>query len=183
MYDHRVHSKLVIAAFAMTSACGASPPAPQARAAPTAPPPASQPTGIPIAEWGRLTRASASPPIASSPIAGAACISGVVTDAQTGDVMPGVTVVATATALQETQSAITDERGVYRISDLPPGDYKVSFFFADITIEQDNIHVGVHGFASVNQKIDQTQTGGQTIKIEVRASNVTPLPALPARCD
>src|SRR5215472_103023 len=70
-------------------------------------------------------------------------IQGVVSDKKTGEAMPGVTVVATSSALQQTQSAITDEKGFYKISDLPPGDYKVSFFFADITIEQDPIHVGV----------------------------------------
>src|SRR5580700_2800207 len=69
---------------------------------------------------------------------------GVVKDKKTGEAMPGVTVVATSTALRLTQSAITDEKGYYKISDLPPGDYKVSFFFADITIEQDGIHVGVN---------------------------------------
>ena len=101
-------------------------------------------------------------------------IQGVVKDSKTNEALPGVTVVATATALQQTQSAITDEKGFYKISDLPPGDYKVSFFFADITIEQDNVHVGVNAVSAVYQKIDQTQAGGETVHVQGKAPNIDP---------
>ncbi len=42
-------------------------------------------------------------------------------------VLPGVTVEATSPALQGARQAITDEKGSYRLSLLPPGDYKVTF--------------------------------------------------------
>ena len=63
-------------------------------------------------------------------------VQGVVTDSKTGDKLPGVTVVITSPAISQTQTAITDESGFYKITELPPGDYRVTFFYADITIEQ-----------------------------------------------
>jgi outer membrane receptor protein involved in Fe transport len=96
-------------------------------------------------------------------------IGGVVVDKKTGEAMAGVTVVATSTALGQTQSAFTDDKGLYRINDLPPGDYKVTFYFADITVEQDNVHVGINKVTSAYQKIDQTAAGGETIKVEAKA--------------
>ena len=57
----------------------------------------------------------------------AATISGVVTDTS-GAVLPGVTVEATSPILIErSRSAVTDERGEYRIVELRPGTYEVSF--------------------------------------------------------
>src|SRR5438874_10018838 len=70
-------------------------------------------------------------------------VQGVVTDSKTGDKLPGVTVVITSPAISQTQTAITDESGFYKITELPPGDYRVTFFYADITIEQTGVHVGV----------------------------------------
>src|SRR5690242_7733242 len=56
-----------------------------------------------------------------------ATITGVVRDAS-GAVLPGVTVEATSPALiEKVRSAITDSTGQYRIIDLRPGLYDVSF--------------------------------------------------------
>src|SRR5688572_32978606 len=45
-----------------------------------------------------------------------------------GAVMPGVTVEAASPALIEgVRSAVTDENGSYRISDLRPGTYKLTY--------------------------------------------------------
>jgi hypothetical protein len=96
-------------------------------------------------------------------------IGGVVTDKKSGEPMAGVTVVATSTALGQTQSAFTDDKGSYKINDLPPGDYKVTFYFADITVEQNNVHVGINKVTGAYQKIDQTAAGGETIKVEAKA--------------
>lgn len=47
-------------------------------------------------------------------------IQGTVTDSKTGEKLPGVTVIATSASLAQAQTAITDENGQYKISDLPP---------------------------------------------------------------
>jgi len=57
----------------------------------------------------------------------AASISGLVTDAS-GAVLPGVTVEASSPVLiEKVRSAVTDERGEYRIVELRPGTYTVAF--------------------------------------------------------
>ena len=54
-------------------------------------------------------------------------IAGIVTDT-TGAVLPGVTVEATSPALiEQTRSVVTDANGAYRVVDLRPGTYKVTF--------------------------------------------------------
>jgi hypothetical protein len=54
-------------------------------------------------------------------------IVGTVTDA-TGGVLPGVTVEAASPVLiEQTRTAVTDGSGLYRIGDLRPGTYKVTF--------------------------------------------------------
>ena len=57
----------------------------------------------------------------AAPAQSQGAIIGVVTDTS-GAVLPGVTVVATGPALQVPQiEAVTNERGEYRLSPLPPG--------------------------------------------------------------
>ncbi|MFO0580693.1 MAG: TonB-dependent receptor [Anaeromyxobacter sp.] len=51
---------------------------------------------------------------------------GVVTDAATGKPVAGAVVIATSPALQGEQTAVTDGNGNYRITLLPPGEYKLS---------------------------------------------------------
>ncbi len=61
-------------------------------------------------------------------------IAGVVKDA-TGAVLPGVTVEASSPALIErARSAITDDKGQYKIVDLRPGVYMVTFTLAGFNI-------------------------------------------------
>src|SRR5262245_49675128 len=56
-----------------------------------------------------------------------AAIAGSVTDT-TGAALPGVTVEAASPALiEKTRSAVTDGAGNYRIVDVPPGVYNVTF--------------------------------------------------------
>ncbi|MGE5184709.1 MAG: TonB-dependent receptor domain-containing protein [Acidobacteriota bacterium] len=101
-------------------------------------------------------------------------IQGIVTDKKTGEPMAGVTVVVSSTALNQTQTAITDDKGTYRVTDLPPGDYDVTFYFADISVAQNGVRVGINKTAPVYQKIDQTQAGGETIKVEAKAPTIDP---------
>jgi len=84
--------------------------------------------------WGTCTKsmlvvagvlAVVRPVAAQSPTTGA--IAGVVTDT-TGGVLPGVTVEAASPALiEKVRTATTDEQGQYKIVDLRPGVYTVTF--------------------------------------------------------
>ena len=66
-------------------------------------------------------------PAAWSQGTSAASVSGVVTDSS-GGVLPGVTVEATSPVLiEKVRTATTDERGEYRIVELVPGTYTVTF--------------------------------------------------------
>ena len=47
------------------------------------------------------------------------------------------------------------------VNDLPPGDYLVTFYYADITVERSGIHVGVGKTTPVFQDLDQTKAGGE----------------------
>jgi hypothetical protein len=68
--------------------------------------------------------------VASSPAWAQATIAGLVRDAS-GAVLPGVTVEATSPALiEKVRTAVTDGNGRYRIENLFPGDYTVTFSLA-----------------------------------------------------
>src|SRR6476660_1982678 len=69
-----------------------------------------------------------------------ASISGVVKDAS-GAVLPGVTVEAASPALiEKTRQAVSDANGQYRIVDLRPGDYSVTFTLSGFsTIKREGI--------------------------------------------
>src|SRR5207249_59627 len=79
-------------------------------------------------------------PIAIGVFVSLICLSGVAHDAlaqsaltgivkdQSGAVLPGVSIEASSSALIErVRSVVTDERGAYKIIDLRPGNYSVSF--------------------------------------------------------
>ena len=69
----------------------------------------------------------AAPATAGQGAAAPAGIIGQITDG-TGAVLPGVTVTATSPALQvPSVTAVTDERGDYRLSPLPIGTYTVTY--------------------------------------------------------
>lgn len=109
---------------------------------------------------------------AQSPTTGA--IQGVVTDQATGDKLPGVTVIVTSPALRATQTAITDEDGFYKIIDLPPGVYLVTFYYADLTTERSGIIVGVNKTTPVFQKLNMRAAGGEMIQIQDTAPTIDP---------
>ncbi|MFN7913996.1 MAG: TonB-dependent receptor [Vicinamibacterales bacterium] len=67
---------------------------------------------------------------AASGASAQSAITGVVSDTS-GAVMPGVTVEVSSPALiEQTRSAVTDTSGNYRVTDLRPGPYKVTFTLA-----------------------------------------------------
>ena len=85
-----------------------------------------------------------------------------------------MTVIATSPALAQTQTAITDEKGTYKINDLPPGDYLVTFYYADVTVERSGVHVGVNKATPVFQEIDQSKAGGEVIHVTRVAPTIDP---------
>src|SRR5690242_4561161 len=81
-----------------------------------------------------------------------ATLTGTVKD-NSGAVLPGVTVEASSPALiEKTRTAVTDGTGQYRIVDLPPGAYAVTFTLP--------------GFSTVKRDAVQL-TGSQTVTIPV----------------
>src|SRR5437868_13872412 len=84
-------------------------------------------------------------------LAQASAIAGVVKDSS-GAVMPGVTVEASSPALIErVRSVTTDERGQYKIVDLRPGTYQVTFTLPGFaTIKREGIDLPATFTATVN---------------------------------
>jgi hypothetical protein len=81
-------------------------------------------------------------------------INGVVKDSS-GAVMPGVTVEAASDALiEKVKSAITDGNGVYRIVDLRPGAYVVTFTLPGFqTVRREGIELSAEFTATVNAEL------------------------------
>jgi hypothetical protein len=87
------------------------------------------------------------PALAHSPTT----LSGVVRDTS-GAVLPGVTVEAAGPALIErVRSAITDGSGQYRITDLPPGTYSVTFSLQGFTrVVREGVALAGSGVTTIN---------------------------------
>ena len=89
--------------------------------------------------------------LASSSAFAQASIAGVVKDTS-GAVLPGVTIEATSPALiEKVRSAVTDASGAYRIEDLRPGTYVVSFKLSGFSTVQ---RQGIELTGSFAAKID-----------------------------
>src|SRR5437867_470958 len=95
---------------------------------------------LPAAAWAQTTEG--------------ASIAGVVRDTS-GAVMPGVTVEAASPALIERiRSVVTDERGLYRIVDLRPGTYIVTFTLPGFsTFRREGIELTTSFVATVNAEM------------------------------
>src|SRR6476659_2691379 len=90
--------------------------------------------------------------LAAAPSAFAqASFTGTVRDAS-GGVLPGVTVEASSPALiEKTRTAVTDGSGQYRIVDLQPGTYSVTFTLTGFsTIKRDGIELTGSFVATIN---------------------------------
>jgi hypothetical protein len=100
----------------------------------------------------------------------AGAVTGVVTDPSTGEKLPGVTVVATGSALGAgTETAITDEEGRYRIDRLPPGTYSVTYYYSDVTAQRSNVAVVANKATPINMTVKQSAARGETIQVTARA--------------
>src|SRR5215470_3117202 len=110
--------------------------------------------------------------VAQSTTTGA--IQGKVTDADTGEALPGVTVIVTSPVLQGTQTAISDENGLYKIAELPPGSYLVTFYINQLTVQRPDITVGLDKTTPVFQKIKMSQAAGEIVKITDTPPSIDP---------
>src|SRR6476469_10452652 len=83
-----------------------------------------------------------------------ATLSGVVKDAS-GGVLPGVTVEASSPALiEKVRSVVTDDSGQYRIVDLRPGAYVLTFTLTGFSpVKREGIELAGSGTITVNAEL------------------------------
>ena len=88
-----------------------------------------------------------------------ASVTGTIRDTS-GAVLPGVTVEASSSALiEKVRTAVTDGTGQYRITDLPPGTYRISF--------------ALQGFATAQRDgIELSGSFTATVSVEMRVGGV-----------
>jgi hypothetical protein len=86
-----------------------------------------------------------------SVVSAQATIAGVVRDTSAA-VLPGVTVEASSSALiEKTRTVVTDGSGQYRITDLPPGSYTVTFTLTGFTtVKREGLTVSGSGVVPIN---------------------------------
>src|SRR5260221_5463244 len=104
-------------------------------------------------------------------------IAGVVKDT-TGAVLPGVAVEAASPALIErTRTAVTDAQGQYKIIDLRPGTYGVTFSLTGFsTVKRDQIELTANFTASVNAELkvgalaETVTVSGQSPMVDVQST-------------
>ncbi len=114
----------------------------------------------------------ATPAFAQTSTTGA--IQGVVVDKASGEGIAGVTIVASSPVLQGTQSAITDERGQYKISNLPPGTYQVELYYGDIVVRRVGLVVSLNATTPGHVRMNTADVGGEVVVIEGLAPQLDP---------
>lgn len=112
-----------------------------------------------------------SPAIVLAQTSGSGAIAGEVKDA-TGSVLPGVTVEASSPALIErARTAVTDERGQYKIVELRPGTYTVTFSLTGFnTVKREGLELNSGFTANVNAEM---RVGG--IEETITVSGASPV--------
>jgi hypothetical protein len=99
-------------------------------------------------------------------------IEGTVTDQATGKRLAGVTVTVTSPALQGEQTEFTDADGHYIITELPPGEYMVRFYFSNINVERPGVFLQTDKTLSVNVAIPTQRAEVKTYRITEKAPTV-----------
>jgi carboxypeptidase family protein len=90
-------------------------------------------------------------------------VHGQIIDARSGEALAGVTVVVTAPQLAGAQTVITDEHGNYQVANLPAGNYLMTFYYLDLTVERDNVTVSSLDSTLVSQRLDSTMVSNEPI--------------------
>jgi hypothetical protein len=103
--------------------------------------------------------------------ASTATVNGVVRDSS-GQVLPGVTVEASSPALiEKVRSTVTDERGEYRLAELRPGTYVVTFTLNGFsTLRRDGLELRTNFTAQVDAQLNVSQ-----LEETITVSGATPL--------
>jgi hypothetical protein len=97
-------------------------------------------------------------------------INGTVTDS-TRSVLPGVTVTLAGPALMGTTVAVSDQNGLFRLSTVPIGEYKLTFELPGFgTVVREGIRIGVGFTATVNAEMSPG-----TVAETVTVSGATPV--------
>src|SRR5215467_8341990 len=104
-------------------------------------------------------------------------LAGVVKDSS-GGVLPGVSVeAASSVLLEKTRTAVTDGSGQYRIPDLPPGAYEVTFTLTGFsTVKREAVEVTGAGVVSINADLrvgavaETVTVTGETPVVDVQTS-------------
>src|SRR6184192_588727 len=99
-------------------------------------------------------------------------IEGTVTDQATGKRLAGVTVTVTSPALQGEQTEFTDAGGHYILTELPPGEYLVRFYFSNINVERPGVFLQTDKTLSVNVAIPTQRAEVKTYRITEKAPTV-----------
>jgi hypothetical protein len=105
-------------------------------------------------------------------------VAGNVKDAS-GAVLPGVTVeVASPALIEKVRSAVTDGSGQYRVVNLPPGTYSVTFSLPGFsTVKRDNLEVSVNFTSTVDAelrvgKVEETITvTGESPIVDIQSAS------------
>jgi hypothetical protein len=118
--------------------------------------------------------AATSPHAAHAQSATAGAITGVVKDAATGEPLPGVPIEIASTSLLGKRSTFSDERGAYKLTDLPPGRYLVTFYYDTLVVKRGDIIVGVQKTTPVFQAIDTAAGVGEIVTIVDSAPAIDP---------
>ncbi len=123
---------------------------------------------------GALALAMGVPMQAQAQSSTSGAIQGVVREKGSGKSLGGVTVVVTSPALQGMQAAITEPNGFYKITNLPPGTYLITYTYTDITVRMPNVLVSINKTTPAFAKIDTSQAGGEVITIDSKAPSIDP---------
>ncbi len=114
--------------------------------------------------------------ILSSPAYAQSAISGVVKD-ESGAVMPGVSVEAASDALiEKVRSAVTDENGAYRMIDLRPGKYLLTFTLQGFNVIKREVELPSNFVATINADLkvgtlqESVTVSGQSPLVDVQSN-------------
>jgi outer membrane receptor protein involved in Fe transport len=82
-----------------------------------------------------------------------------------GAAASGAIVVAASPALQGTRAAMADDRGAYRIADLPPGTYRLTVVLGSAQFRRDSVVVQLGKLSTVNMAVDTGRLADEVIEI------------------
>ena len=127
----------------------------------------AQPDEARTAPWIEIAKPAPDTSLAS----GTGGISGVIED-ENGKLLAGVTIVAEDQASDADGAAVSGPGGVWMIKSLAPGVYRLSFYFADVTLVAPRAVVADRSITSVQVGFDTKALGGE--RVTIPADDVVP---------